>query len=290
VSRKPPPSLSQKTEERHVEMPLLMTPSILSVPALGRADCVTSSSYSSVMTRAQLELHGNLSEMTQNWTHPEILAGRRLVVFTREVLESIIHCYFHPKHLFDPPTNIRRYITVSCIYFAQKDLYYVTGYELILLLEYLIGVCFTDQEKNRIRRNLDEYEHLTVSKSKEETCKFFQLVMRFPDPKPRRIEKDLKVFAWSSIEAALTKIIGKFRAGYGSIKSIIVESNQADPHVGIIEPMAEYPSGPFFDNNEIIFTFDEQQSQWTIDPDVLTKRTHHEPRTNSSSMSSIDEF
>jgi hypothetical protein len=34
--------------------------------------------------------------------------------------------------------------------------------------------------------------------------------MDFPDPKPRKIEKDLKVFDWKLLPQALDKIISKY--------------------------------------------------------------------------------
>jgi hypothetical protein len=34
--------------------------------------------------------------------------------------------------------------------------------------------------------------------------------MGFPNPKPRNIEKDVKVFPWDILSSALKKIIGKY--------------------------------------------------------------------------------
>jgi hypothetical protein len=34
--------------------------------------------------------------------------------------------------------------------------------------------------------------------------------MGFPNPKPRKIEKDVKVFPWRMLTTALKKIIGKY--------------------------------------------------------------------------------
>lgn len=66
------------------------------------------------------------------------------------------------------------------------------------------------EEKNRIRRNLEGFKPFTVSKSKADSAEFFRLIMAFgsvrsadsvslsplliiAQPKPRSIEKDLKV-------------------------------------------------------------------------------------------------
>ncbi|KAJ1669463.1 hypothetical protein EV182_008750, partial [Spiromyces aspiralis] len=37
--------------------------------------------------------------------------------------------------------------------------------------------------------------------------------MSFPNPKPRNIEKDVKVFSWKILPFALKKIIGKYMNG-----------------------------------------------------------------------------
>jgi hypothetical protein len=80
----------------------------------------------------------------------------------------------------------------------------------IYLLEQLVAARFTVEEKNRIRRNLEGFRPLTVSKAKPDSEEFFKLIMGFPSPKPRNIEKDVKVFPWKILVHALKKIIGKY--------------------------------------------------------------------------------
>lgn len=86
----------------------------------------------------------------------------------------------------------------------------VTSVDAIYLLEALIGVRFSVEEKNRIRRNLEGLKPDTVSKNKPATEDFFRLLMQLPKPKPRNIEKDVKVFKWMNFGDALKKIIGKY--------------------------------------------------------------------------------
>lgn len=69
----------------------------------------------------------------------------------------------------------------------------MTSVDTIYLLEALIGVRFSVEEKNRIRRNLEGLKPDTVSKNKSSTEEFFKLIMGLPKPKPRNIEKDVKV-------------------------------------------------------------------------------------------------
>lgn len=105
-------------------------------------------------------------------------------------------------------------IVISCIYWRERNDYFITSVDCIYLLESLIGIQFTVEEKNRIRRNLEGFRPLTVSKCKSECADFFKLVMSFPHPKPRNIEKDVKVFSWKTLPHALRKIVRKYTPSY----------------------------------------------------------------------------
>lgn len=134
-------------------------------------------------------------------------AKRRLVQFWRRQDGSIIHAAFRP---IKQTEYIPNSIVVSCIYRADKNECFVTSVDAIYLLEALVGLRFSVEEKNRIRRNLEGFRPITVSKNKSGAEDFFKLVMSFPNPKPRNIEKDVKVFPWSIFGTALKKIIGKY--------------------------------------------------------------------------------
>lgn len=157
--------------------------------------------------KAILAVQGNLDSMASNWSADEWDNRRRLVQFWRQQKGNTIHATFQPvlsseRH---PPS-----ICISCIWWQEKGECYVTSVDCIALLESLIAVRFTVEEKNRIRRNLEGFKPLTVSKGKPESENFFKLIMAFPDPKPRNIEKDVKVFPWKILHEALKKIIGKY--------------------------------------------------------------------------------
>lgn len=99
---------------------------------------------------------------------------------------------------------------VSCIYRDEEDSCCVTSVDIIYLLEKLVDDEFEVEEKNRIRRNLEGLRPTTISKHKPGFEDFFQRIMDFPDPKPRNIEKDVKVFDWNLLPEALNKIISKY--------------------------------------------------------------------------------
>ncbi|KAL2872821.1 transcriptional regulator medA [Aspergillus lucknowensis] len=169
--------------------------------------------YAMYPSKAILKLNGDLDSMAQNWTQEEVEAKRRLVQFTRMQSGSTIHTDFKPV---TPEERAPNSICISCIYWSGKDECFVTSVDTIYLLESLVAVRFTVEEKNRIRRNLEGFRPLTVSKSKADSEDFFKVIMGFPAPKPRNIEKDVKVFPWRILSHALKKIIGKYSASYSS--------------------------------------------------------------------------
>jgi hypothetical protein len=111
-----------------------------------------------------------------------------------------------------PPNSV----CISCIYWEERQECFVTSVDTIYLLEQLVAARFTVEEKNRIRRNLEGFRPLTVSKSKPESEDFFKVIMAFAAPKPRNIEKDIKVYYWKDLGSALKKIISKYSASPSS--------------------------------------------------------------------------
>lgn len=156
--------------------------------------------------KARLEVNGNLEDMAQNWTEGELEARRRLVLFERSLLGSVITATFRPVEINERPPNS---ICVSCIYWDDKGECFVTSVDILYLFEQLVATRFTVEEKNRIRRNLEGFRPQTVSKLNPDTGGFFRTIMNFPAPKPRNIEKYAKVFRWQDLGPILKKIVGK---------------------------------------------------------------------------------
>lgn len=157
--------------------------------------------------KAIIKINGDLNSMTARWTNDEWSTKRRLVRFWRTQSGSTITTRFDRVTPEDRPPDS---ICVSCILWEERRKCFVTSVDTIYLLESLVAVRFTVEEKNRIRRNLEALHPLTVSKAKADTENFFRVIMSFPNPKPRNIEKDVKVFEWGQLEDALRKIIGKY--------------------------------------------------------------------------------
>ncbi|KAF9484463.1 hypothetical protein BDN70DRAFT_910669 [Pholiota conissans] len=154
-----------------------------------------------------LELVTPLTSICSGWTSAEVAVGRRLVRFTKiqDGRRLIVSCEPIPQDEFCEADSV-----ISCIYREESDSCYVTSVDVIYLLERLTNGEFPVEEKNRIRRNLEGLRPTTVSKHKSGFGDFFQRIMEFPDPKPRNIEKDLKVFDWNLLGQALEKILSKY--------------------------------------------------------------------------------
>lgn len=164
--------------------------------------------YSAIFPqKAILKIRGSLDSMTQDWTPDEWSTKRRLVQFRRSQNKSVITAEFAPVAPEDRQPNS---ICISCIWWEERQECFATSVDTIYLLEQLVALRFTVEEKNRIRRNLEGFHPLTVSKAKADSEEFFKIIMGFPNPKPRNIEKDVKVFPWKILTHALKKIISKY--------------------------------------------------------------------------------
>ena len=133
----------------------------------------------------------------------EYAERRRLIQFwRRQNGPDILLCYKPiTANQFIEGTNV-----VSCIFREETDECYITSVDLIGLLEFLVGNRFSTEEKNRVRRNLEGFKPETMSKTKA----FYSLIMGFGEPRPRNIEKDLKVFKWKIVHQAMLKILSKY--------------------------------------------------------------------------------
>ncbi|KAG7441841.1 uncharacterized protein BT62DRAFT_864542, partial [Guyanagaster necrorhizus] len=145
--------------------------------------------------------------MCTNWDASEDRVGRRLVRFhkVQDGCKLILSCEAIRQDDYRDT-----YTVISCIFRDENRQYYVTSVDIIYLLERLTNDDFPVEEKNRIRRNLEGLRPITVRKYKHGLDTFFQRIMEFPDPKPRNIEKDLKVFEWSLLGQALDNVLSKY--------------------------------------------------------------------------------
>ncbi|KAG7403586.1 hypothetical protein Forpe1208_v016176 [Fusarium oxysporum f. sp. rapae] len=179
--------------------------------------------------KAVLKISGKLESMAENWTSEEWANRRRIVLFRKTQKGSTVNATCQSVGVNERPTSS---ICISCIWWAEKGECYITSVDTIHLLEQLVAAPnrFSVEEKNRIRRNLEGFHPQTVHKAKPDSEEFFKIIMGFPNPKPRNIEKDVKVFPWKILESALKKIIGKY---------------SVDPSTPATPPMVSQPSGGY---------------------------------------------
>lgn len=162
----------------------------------------------SVSQPIRMTLLHDLDSMVDGWSDSEKVSGRRLVKFTFIYTSSNeIQIDFEavPKEKYVPGEPI-----ISCIFWEERGQYIVTSVDIILLLEYIVKDVFGVKEKNRIRRNLQSLKPQTVSRTNRLIQRFFNLLMGMENPRPRNIEKDLKVFKWADLFTALTKVMSKY--------------------------------------------------------------------------------
>ncbi|KAG8862445.1 hypothetical protein FRB96_001516 [Tulasnella sp. 330] len=158
-----------------------------------------------------LNIHGDVRTMSSGWSAEELACRRRLVQFWKYNEGNVVNVHFcsiKPEEYDDSR------VVVSCIYREDVDKCYITSFDLIRLLEGIIGTVCNIDEKNRIRRNVHHIEHDTISKSKPYHEEFFDLLMSFPVPMPRRNVRDLKAFRWEFLPEALHAIIDKMALDY----------------------------------------------------------------------------
>ncbi|KNE64236.1 hypothetical protein AMAG_19136 [Allomyces macrogynus ATCC 38327] len=161
----------------------------------------------------------------QHWTAREKTHLKRRLV-TLHVARDPVRGKIRISYLLTAPQNVDpRAITVSCIYWARANAYFLTSVDFIYAMEKILAAPFSVEEKNRIRRNMETFRPITVAKGRAESADFFRTIMQFGDPKPRKIEKDVKVFRWDIFPDAIRKIVEKWNS-----RNTLVYTLSADDH------------------------------------------------------------
>lgn len=187
--------------------------------------------YLSLPLTVGFEMLDDFEDILKNWSETEIKESRRVVWFSRvnsvaDIRQQqerrmrdannhvVVYCKCAPADIQFPLITNEvgdmqgKGALVSCI--AWEGEHYVTSVDVIKILEEMLNKSFTVQSKNRVRRNLEGFKPITASKHKPETVSLFKLIMGFNHPRPRNIEKDIKVFYWRTLPVALNKVIDKY--------------------------------------------------------------------------------
>jgi hypothetical protein len=157
--------------------------------------------------KARLEIEGDLNTMKENWSSDMWASRRCLVEFKCRRVDATVHASFRAVEEKDWQQNM---IVISCLYHDARNDWFFTSVDAIYLLECLMETRYTTEEKNRIRRNLESFKPTTLQKNEGQWQDFYAHIMNYPNPKPRNIDKGLKVFPWAHLEQALKKIFGNY--------------------------------------------------------------------------------
>ena len=155
----------------------------------------------------KLEFTSALHALREDWTDGELGIGRRLAKFTtvREGNHFILSCEIIRQEAYDPED-----VVISCIYYRGTDEYYVTSVDILYLFENVADEALGTSEKTRLRRNIQSFLPTRVEKADRAYGELYTQIMTFPPPKPRTIEKKIKVFRWVLLEDILSKIASKY--------------------------------------------------------------------------------
>ncbi|CAB4491235.1 unnamed protein product [Rhizophagus irregularis] len=148
----------------------------------------TLESLTDLLNGVQISFDGNHNDMTQSWSQEELNVRRRVVQFFKTRVKKRIMAFFKAVDPIERPKNG---IFISCLYC-------------------LTGIRLTSDEKNRIRRNLEEYKPITVGKNKNDSDEIYKDLMSYSFAKPRNTEKDIKLYEWRYLLPAIEKIIKKY--------------------------------------------------------------------------------
>ena len=86
----------------------------------------------------------------------------------------------------------------------------MTSVDILYLFENVADEALGTSEKTRLRRNIQSFLPTRVEKADREYGGLYTQIMKFPPPKPRTIEKKIKVFRWVLLEDILSKIASKY--------------------------------------------------------------------------------
>lgn len=141
---------------------------------------------------AELEIMDDLEKLTQDWTPDELAAKRRLVRFECQRHGPLLKISARALPQAESQESVLDgVVTISCILDEARDEHVATSVDILHLIEGILYNEHTIDERNRIRRNIEGLQPRAIAKGQKDVDALFSLVMNFPDPKPRSIEKSL---------------------------------------------------------------------------------------------------
>ncbi|RCH89202.1 hypothetical protein CU098_008511 [Rhizopus stolonifer] len=150
-----------------------------------------------------------------DWTVAEKLAGRRVVKFNAEVMVSnsedivkriMVDC--EPaidSHLRQCQSNE---CYISCIRTTYLEDFHITSSDIIRLLECIMSTKFSQEQKTRMRRNIQSLRPSPITRHTHESL--FKTITAFTNPVALHTKKEINIFLWSSVQIAISKLSNRF--------------------------------------------------------------------------------
>ncbi|KAJ3369992.1 hypothetical protein GGF31_004843 [Allomyces arbusculus] len=237
----------------------------------------------------RVEFAQDFSTVTRHWTAREKTHLKRRLV-TLHVARDPVRGKISVSYTLTAPQNVDpRAITVSCIYWARANAYFLTSVDFIYAMENILAAPFSVEEKNRIRRNMETFRPITVAKGRAESADFFRTIMQFGDPKPRKIEKDVKVFRWDIFPDAIRKIVEKWNSRNTLVYTLSADDHQHLEHLRMHGDVAPDDAEPVDGADEPVIYLPDMGDQDDEDGDLSDIDERMSMRSTSVASSLINQ-
>jgi hypothetical protein len=134
------------------------------------------------------------------WNPLELATRRRHVEIQKKPRQgNITTCTFdaciYDKRRIYPDTTI-----VSCIYWFEKNEFYITSTDCIRIFEVLSTTILTSNDKKTVRHFLNVSPHITLTQHDPTTVDFFKMIRSFKKPMAYKKGQKIKVFPWKNLD------------------------------------------------------------------------------------------
>lgn len=154
--------------------------------------------------RLHLYIVGGLERMNGDWTSDELARGRRLVLFRKVGMNGCCVTIAVESTPFSVKSYQHTYM--NCV--AAFGGHYFTNTNVIQLFSHLLDRELSRNEQAQIRRDLDYFQHFTVSDKDDPAYKGITKMTEWPRPCHRAAP--FKLFSWHLLPEALARVAARY--------------------------------------------------------------------------------
>jgi len=148
----------------------------------------------------------NSRELMHGWTQSEHHQRRKIITAERNIdFVGDINVSFSTTETDNCRAGSDA-LCFSCIRWLRRDNAYITTFDFIRLVEYILDTTLSINGKGRIRRQLESFHPITINPLPNPPT-IFDVIMDFDEPKARKLRKSIKVFLWDDLDDALNKVL-----------------------------------------------------------------------------------